>query len=138
MFFIRFIKKIIYRISIDLNNRIRKIKSIDNEEFKRYRLECYHFHKELYTIQFSFSASNMGKFKVLEDLSNNIKEKFIDFYFMCGFRFPLSNNYKDIAIHMFGLFDGSCNISLSYPEHIIPSVYIKKLLEKTKEIMLNP
>ena len=137
MFFTKFIKKIIYRISIDLNNRIRKIKSIDDEEFKRYRLECYHFHNELYTIQFSFSASNMGKFKVLEDLSNNIKEKFVDFYFMGGFRFPLSNSYKDIAIHMFGLFDGSCNISLSYPEFVVPSIFMKKLLQKMKDIILN-
>ena len=132
------LKKSVMDISKELTIRIRKVKSIDDEEFKRYRLECYHFHKKLYTIQFSLSASNMGKFKVLEDLSNNIKEKFVDFYFMGGYRFPLSNNNGDITIHMFGLFDGSCNISLSYPEHIIPSVYIKKLLEKTKEIMLNP
>lgn len=131
------LKKSVMEISKDLTNRIRKIKSIDDEEFKRYRLECYHFHKELYTIQFSFSASNMGKFKVLEDLSNNIKEKFIDFYFMGGFRFPLSNNYKDIAIHMFGLFDGSCNISLSYPEFVVPSIFMKKLLQKMKDIILN-
>ncbi len=56
---------------------------------------------------------------------------------MGAFRFTLSNSYKDIAIHMFGLFDGSCNISLSYPEFVVSSIFIKKLLLKMKDIILN-
>ena len=79
----------------------------------------------------------MGKFKALEDLSKNMKTKFVDFHFLNGLRFPISHNYKKIEIHMYSLFDQSCNISFSYPKYIISSVYINKLLNKIKEIMLN-
>ena len=79
----------------------------------------------------------MGKFKALEDLSKNMKKKFVDFYFLNGLRFPISQDYKKIEIHMYSLFDQSCNISLSYPKYIISSIYANKLLNKIKEIMLN-
>ena len=134
---INMMNKSIIDISKELTKHIRKINSLNDEEFKRYRIECYYFHKELYTIQYTLSATNMGKFKVLDDLSDNIKNKFIDYYFLNGLRYPLDNNYGNIEIHMFSLFDGTCNISLSYPKHNISSVNIQKLLDRIKAILLN-
>lgn len=131
------INESILDISKELTQRIRKITSLEDEELKRYRIECYYFHKELYTIQFSLSATNMGKFKVLEDLSDNIKEKFVDYHFLNGLRYPIANDYGKTEIHMYGLFDGSCNISLSFAKHVIPSIYAQKLLNKIKDIMCN-
>ena len=115
------LNKSILDISKILTNHIRKVNSLDNEEFKRYRIECYYIHKELYTIEFSLSATNMGKFKVLDDLSDNIKKKFVDFHFLNGLRFPISHDYRKIEIHMYSLFDNSCNMSLSFPKNVISS-----------------
>ena len=129
--------KSIIDISKELTKHIRKINSLNDEEFKRYRIECYYFHKELYTIQYTLSATNMGKFKVLDDLSDNIKNKFIDYYFLNGLRYPVDSNYGKTEIHMYSLFDGTCNISLSYPKHNISSVNIQKLLDRIKAILLN-
>ena len=131
------LNKSILDISKELTQRIRKVTSLENEELRRYRIECYYINKELYTIQFSLSATNMGKFKVLEDLSDNIKEKFVDYHFLNGLRYPITCDYKKTEIHMYGLFDGTCNISLSYPKYNIPSVYVAKLLNRIKDIMLN-
>ena len=131
------LNKSILDISKIITSHIRNVNSLDNEEFKRYRIECYYIHKELYTIQFSLSATNIGKFKVLEYLSDNLKKKFVDFHFLNGLRFPLSHDYRKIEIHMYSLFDNSCNISLSFPKNNISYAFIDILLNKIKEIMLN-
>jgi len=131
------INKSVIDISRELTQRIRRVSSLDNDELNRYRIECYYFHKELYSIEFSLSATNMGKFKVLDDLSDSIKEKFVDYHFLNGLRYPIAKDYGKTEVHMYGLFDGTCNITLSYPKHNIPSVFVQKLLNRTKEIMLS-
>ncbi|OUM60904.1 hypothetical protein PIROE2DRAFT_62860 [Piromyces sp. E2] len=124
-------------VAKDLTRDIKKNTYLESEEFKRFRIECYYFHKDLYTIEFTFSASNLGKFECLEDLNDNLKNKFVDFYFLGATRMPLPETSRAISIHMFSLFDGSCNISLHYPTVVVPSVYMIKLLGRIKEIMLN-
>ncbi len=130
------INKSIIDISKELTQYIKKVTSLENEEFKRYRIECYYIHKELYAINFSLSATNMGKFKILEELSEHIKENFIDYHFLNGLRFPITNDFKKTEIHMYSLFDESCNISMNFPKYVIPSIYIIKLLNKIKENMI--
>lgn len=73
----------------------------------------------------------------MEELSEHIKENFIDYHFLNGLRFPVTNDFKKTEIHMYSLFDESCNISMSFPKYVIPSIYIIKLLNKIKENMIN-
>jgi len=73
----------------------------------------------------------------MEELTDYMKEKFIDYTFMGNSRYPLPDNLYSIQIHMYSLIDGSCNMSLSYPNRNVPRVNVYKLLKKIKEIMLN-
>ena len=134
---IQFINKSAIEIAKELTERIKKTNSIDSEDYKRFRVEYYYIHKELYFIDYTLAASNIGKFKSMEDLTHNLKEKFIDFYFLAGSRTPLPYNIGCTSIHMFSLFDGSCNLTLHFPYSVVPSIYVLKLLNKMKEIMLN-
>jgi len=133
---IEWVNNSVVNIAKDLTSDIKKNTYLESEEFKRFRIECYYIHKDLYNIEYTFSASNMGKFECLEDLNENLKKKFVDFYFLGATRMPLPENSRSISIHMFGLFDGSCNISLHFPTITIPTVYMNKLLKRIKEIML--
>ena len=124
-------------VAKDLTRDIKKSAFLESEELKRFRIECYYIHKKLSVIEYTFSASNIGKFECLEDLNENLKKKFVDFHFLGATRMPLPNTSRKISLHMFSLFDESCNISLNYPTAVVPSIHMIKLLERIKEIMLN-
>jgi len=123
-------------IAKQLTSYLKKI-TFDSDEFKRFRVECYYIHEKFYPIDFSVGGSNIGQFKALDDLTHSLKEKFVEYTFMAGSRYALPSNLYAIQIHMYSLINGSCNMSLSYPQGNVPKVNVKKLLQRIKEIMLT-
>ncbi|ORX78383.1 hypothetical protein BCR32DRAFT_270108 [Anaeromyces robustus] len=135
-------QKSIINIAKELTEKIKSITppnttSLYSEEFKRYRLESYQISNGEYAINFSFSASNIGRFKCFEDLTPTMKENFIDFTFLAGSQYPLPNTITDVSSHMYSSFNGSVNHTLHFPYAVIPSPYILRLLERIKELILN-
>ena len=74
---INYINKSTIEIGKQLTERLKKTNSIDSEDFKRFRIEYYYTHEELFFIDYTLETSNIGKFKCMEDLSENLKEKFV-------------------------------------------------------------
>lgn len=54
---IQLINKSSLEIAKELTERIKKTNSIDSEDFKRFRVEYYYIHKELYFIDYTLAAS---------------------------------------------------------------------------------
>ena len=111
--------------------------SLYSDSFGLYRIECYHVSNGEYNINFSFSASNLGRLKCFNELTPDMKEKFVDFTFLAGSQYSLPNTIKAVSSHMYSLFNGSCNHTLHFPHAVIYSPYIIKFLGRIKEIMLN-
>jgi len=139
---INYSKKSVLEIAKALTEKIESLtppnsSSLYSDAFNRYRIECYHVSNGEYSINFSFSASNLGRFQCFNELNPDIKKKFIDFTFLAGSQYPLPNTITAVSSHMYGLFDGSCNHTLHFPYAVIYSPYIIKFLGRIKEIMLN-
>ena len=140
---IEYCSKSITEIASALTQKIKEISlpnvdsSFYSESFNPYRLECYCGSNEEYKINFSFSASNLGRFKCLDDLTPNMKNNFIDFKFVAGSQYPIPNNVAYVSSHMYGLFDGSANHTMHFPYAVVYTPYVLKFLERIKEFMLN-
>ena len=140
---IEYFSKSIIEIASALTQNIKEISSpnvdssLYSEAFNRYRLECYCGSNEEYKINFSFSTSNLGKFKCLDDLTPNMKNNFIDFKFVAGSQYPIPNNVAYVSSHMYGLFDESANHTMHFPYAVVYTPYVLKFLEHIKELMLN-
>ena len=87
-------------------------------------------------IPLTLSCSNVGGLICLNDLCPEMKSKFVDLHFAGAGRMAV-NSTVGLMIHMYSLFDGSCNLSFSYPYSVVSGVAIEKILQSIKEKLIT-
>ena len=121
----------------EITKYVRTVTSLDSELFKRFRLTVHLAQFDLTQIPYSLSCSNIGDFICFNQLNDKMKQRFVDFHFSGSTRIPIQQTSKGVMIHMYQLFDGSCNISMSFSYSVVPSVHINKTLELIKKALLS-
>ena len=127
----------INEMSKQLTDYIRSITSFDSNTFDRFRDVIYCGNSSLGNIPYTLSLSNMGRFKVMERVSSSLKQHIVDFHLSGCNRFPCTRQMNSMMIHSYLLFDGTCNLSLSYAYSIIPSIIPEIVLNKMYSLLTS-
>ncbi|KAL7713453.1 Condensation domain-containing protein [Entamoeba marina] len=129
-FAIDFLDKSINERATQLTTFLRNIKSLTAQEFKRFRYAIYNKDYPMMGIPYTTSLSNVAGFHVMDRISNEMKNCFVDMHLSGCTRIACTKQSVDLMIHTYSMYDGTSNLSLSYSYSVIPSIIPKRVLSE--------
>ena len=135
MFPVSFIDLSIEEMAKQLTDYIRSVNTFNSKELDRYRDFIYNGHFESIDIPNTAFFSNVAGMKVMNRLTNPMKEKFVDFLISS---FPRNNHDEAVTptIYSWGLYNGISIITVFY-NGIVEHDLIDRILIEMKNMVLS-
>ncbi|EKE40121.1 hypothetical protein ENUP19_0046G0042 [Entamoeba nuttalli] len=132
-----FLQLSIKEMAEQITQYIKNIDEINHPFFDRFRDAVYCGNTNLLKLPYTTTLTNINSFIVMERLHPLIKKDFIDFHISNCKRIQCNKEMKELIVYSYFLFDGTCNISLSYEYSIIPSIISEEVLKEMYSIIIT-